>query len=623
MTAPWDRTDLGASFAARRFAGRVRRRARDWWRGETIDTFFDVYNPDELNPLLIEHGVPPLSGDPAQAEAGIEGAIRFVLHTLIHPPTRRRWPHPLTSGRGGLFFNWLVGAEARKRGLSAAGSANVDAAFAARPGKVARRVWELRADLRDAFPLGLTPTQRRLYAAWLLRQGAGDFGLRPEQVLWFLFELAEDPAHGLTDSYLWQPSWQQAVPHGLTRSGWHDLKRWLAAKYAIRGRWLQTAECPERTGPGDVTRPGVNMLAHYRFPSGLQEEALQLTASLKAAGFGIARRDVPVGYPCDCDDPTDYSDPELYDVTFLKTGAGRGFDAQLAAAGLHPRPGVYRIAGWSWELEWFPPEYAEQAKLVDEIWTPSDFCSRAVQTVITDRPVRTMRPGVAPPRPADLPREHFGLAPGRFLVLFLFDMGSAMERKNPFGLIRAFRRAFAANEPADLAIKLSRGDARPAEFAALRAAADRDGVTLINRVMSRAESFALMAMCDCYASLHRAEGFGLTVAEAMLLGKPVVATNYSATTEFLTPEVGLPVDFTMSPIGAGHPPYPHDAVWAEPDEEHAAARLRWVFEHPEEARALGARARRHAETVLSVEAVGRRMADRLREIHESRRRAAA
>jgi glycosyltransferase involved in cell wall biosynthesis len=600
--------------AARRLAGRACRRVRDWWRGETTDTFFDVHDPDELNPLLAAHGVTPF---PASAAVGDPGV------------------------------------------------------------RVARRVWELRADLRAAFPLGLTPAQRRAYADWLLGQGAKDFGLTPRAVVAYLVELAADPSHGLADSFLWQPDWQKAVPHGLTRFGWEELKRRLAAEYGIRGRWLKAAKRPECFDPWDEVRllwqarpelrdnaadsaaldsnagpltdcfrrqstvprpgedwlrrlageiasglparPGVNMLAHYRYPSGLQVEAVQLAGSLESAGFRVARRDVPVGYPCDCDDPADYADPELFDVTVMKTGAGRGLDPQYPAAGLHPRPGVYRIAGWSWELEWFPKEYAEQARLADEVWTPSEFCAAAVRKVMIDRPVLAMMPGVATPSAPALPREYFGLRPGRFLVVFLFDMGSAMERKNPLGLIRAFRLAFTPSDPADLVLKVSRGDARPDEFARLKDAADRAGVAVINRVMSREESFGLMAACDCYTSLHRAEGFGFTVAEALLLGKPVVATDYSATTEFLIADTGLPVRYRMVPVGPGQPPYPADAVWAEPDERHAAERLRWAFEHPEEAKALGARAKRYAEVVLSPEAAGRRMADRLRSILASRR----
>ncbi len=590
-------------------ARRVRRRVRDWWRGETADTFFDVFNSGELNPLLAAHGHAPISPAQVRADPGV---------------------------------------------------------------RVARRVWSLRSDLRQAFPLGLTPAQRRAYAGWLLSHGAADFGLTSEAVVAYLAELAADPSHGLAESFLWQPDWQKAVPHGLTRFGWAELKRWLAAEYGIRGRWLRAAKQPDRFGPWDEVRllwqarpelhyptgelaalagkadllldwferqsvvprpdhtwmvrladevaagvparPGANVLAHYRFPSGLQEEAVQVVRSLESAGLRVARRDVPVGFPCDCDDPADYADPELFDVTVVKTGAGRGFDPQFPIAGLHPRPGAYRVAGWSWELEWFPPESVEQAKLADEVWTPSEFCARAVRTVLPDRPVFAMPPGVATPAAPALPREHFGLRPGRFLVLFLFDMGSAMERKNPLGLIRAFRRAFAPSDPADLAIKVSRGDSRPADLARLTAAADRAGVTVIDRVMSREESFGLMAACDCYASLHRSEGFGFTVAESMLLGKPVVSTDYSATTEFLTADTGLPVRYRMVPVGPDQPPYPADAVWAEPDEGHAAERLRWAFDHPDEAKALGARAKWHAEAVLCPEAAGRRMADRVRAI---------
>lgn len=600
---------------------RVRRRLREWWRGETADTFFDVHDSGDRHRLRAECGV----------------ALPGVTETLSDQ-----------SNRVNAF--------------------------------VARRVWELRADLRRAFPLGLTPIGRRAYAGWLLTHGARDFGLTPGGVLRYLYELQHhNPSHGLADSYLWHPDWQRAVPHGLTRFGWDELKQWVTRTYDLRGRWVRSATRPVMYGPwllpwdevrqlwqvrpelrdiaaeaaalrgdpgpildwfratkavprpdsrwlrqladqiceGYPARPGVNMLAHFRYPSGLQEEAVQLVRSLESAGFWVARRDVPVGYPCEVIE-WDYAHLELFDVTLMKTGAGRGLDPQYPAAGLHPRAGVYRIAGWSWELEWFPPEYIEQAKLADEVWTPSEFCARAVRTVLTDRPVVTMMPGVATPTAPALPREHFGLRPGRFLCAFLFDMGSAMERKNPLGLIRAFRIAFARTDPADLVIKVSRGDARPEEFAQLKDAADRAEVTVINRVMSREESFGLMAACDCYVSLHRAEGFGFTVAEAMLLGKPVVATDYSATAEFLTADVGLPVRFSMVSVGAGQPPYPPDAVWAEPDERHAAERMRWAFEHPEEAERLGSRAKQHAELVLSPEAAGRRMADRLRTILASR-----
>jgi len=609
--------------AAHRLASRARRRLRDWWRGETAATFFDIHYRPERNQFLADHGADPITVREARAAAGA--------------------------------------------GLN-----------------VARRVWHLRADLRAAFPLGLTPAQRRAYGGWLLTQGSKDFGLTPAAVVAYLAELADDPSHGLTDSYLRHPEWQAAVPHGLTWFGWDGLKHWLIRTYGIRGRWLPSARQPDRLGPWDEVRilwrvwphlrddtaraaeaaalggdpkpladwfraqfdlpqpgedwlrrladevtsglparPGVNVLAHFRYPSGVEQEAVQMVARLTAAGFRVARRDVPVGFPCDCDAPDVYSDPELHDVTLVKTGGGRGFDGLFPVAGLHPRPGVYRVAGWSWELEQFPQEFVEQGQLADEVWTPSEFCAAAVRRAVPGKPVRAIYPVVVARKAPPPTRAEWGLRDGRFLVLFAFDMGSMMERKNPLGLIRVFRRAFAPTDPADLVLKVSRGKSNPEDLARLTAAAADAGAVVIDRTITQEEALGLMAACDCYASLHRAEGFGATVAEAMLMGKPVVSTDYSATAEFLTADVGLPVRYRLVPVGPGRSPYPPEAVWAEPDETHAAELLRWVYEHSAEARELGQKAKQQVETILAPEIPGRLMAGRLGEILAARRGAGA
>jgi glycosyltransferase involved in cell wall biosynthesis len=485
---------------------------------------------------------------------------------------------------------------------------------------VARRVWELRRDLRDAFPLGLTPTQRHLYAGWLLTHGRDDFGLTPADVLAYLRELAADPSHGLARSFRWHPDWQRPFAAGLTPATWPLVKRWVAERYAVRDRWLIRARLPASAVNGVATEPGVNLLGHYRFPSGLQEITTTLSAGMRANGLPVAERDLPVGHPCDVSNPDAYADLERFGVTVASVGAARGFDGLFPAAGLHPRAGVYRIAYWAWELEQLPAEAITAASLANEFWAISEFVAAAIRRVVPDgRPVFAMPPGVPAAEPAPLGREHFGLKPGRFAVLFAFDMGSAMGRKNPLGLIRAFRRAFRRDEPADLVLKVSRGDQRPADLAALTAACSDNGVSLIDRVMPRAEVLALMNCCDCYASLHRSEGLGYTVAEAMRLGKPVVSTDYSATTEFVTAEVGLPVRHKLVPVGDGHPPYPADAVWAEPDVEHAAAQLRWVYDNRVAARALGARANAHVTRVLDPVSSGRRTAGRIRQLFAGRK----
>jgi glycosyltransferase involved in cell wall biosynthesis len=198
-------------------------------------------------------------------------------------------------------------------------------------------------------------------------------------------------------------------------------------------------------------------------------------------------------------------------------------------------------------------------------------------------------------------------------------MCSIMARKNPLGLIRAYRRAFRADDRVGLAIKVSRGSFDPAGLAGLNEAAADAGVTVIDRVMSRQESYALLDCCDCYASLHRSEGFGLTLAEAMLLGKPVLATGYSGNLDFMTPANSLLVGYERVPIREDLPFYRRGAVWAEPSVGQAAEAMRWAYEHPAEARALGGRAREEARRVLSLDAAGRRMAERLRAIRAGRR----
>jgi glycosyltransferase involved in cell wall biosynthesis len=215
-----------------------------------------------------------------------------------------------------------------------------------------------------------------------------------------------------------------------------------------------------------------------------------------------------------------------------------------------------------------------------------------------------------------LPRSHFGLPQDKVLFLFSFDMSSVMERKNPLGLIRAYARAFGRDPRYALIIKVTRGHTEPSNWQRLQQAADEAGAILIDRILARDETTALMNACDGYVSLHRSEGFGYTMAEAMLLGKPVIATGYSGNLDFMTPSNSLLVDYQLQPLTQDFPPYPRGAVWAEPSVEHAAQLMRWVVEHPDQARALGERAREDVLRLLSPAAVGQRMAQRLRAIRE-------
>ncbi len=212
--------------------------------------------------------------------------------------------------------------------------------------------------------------------------------------------------------------------------------------------------------------------------------------------------------------------------------------------------------------------------------------------------------GVALPPPVQRPdaaAEPLRLGvPEGFLFLFVFDYLSTIQRKNPVGLIEAFKRAFAPGEGARLLIKTINGPLRPlAEEEVLWAADGREDIHVVDRSLSGAELAGLMAACDCYASLHRAEGFGLTLAEAMAIGKPTIATGYSGNVDFMDAENSYLVDYTIGRVGPECEIYPPEGEWADPSVEHAAELMRRVYEQPREAERRGARAAQDIARELS------------------------
>ena len=257
--------------------------------------------------------------------------------------------------------------------------------------------------------------------------------------------------------------------------------------------------------------------------------------------------------------------------------------------------GRYRIGYWAWETTQAPPDWARVAPWFDEIWVPSRFTSDAVGAAleqaglggersklrIMPHPVRV--PDGVQPRPGD-----FGLEAGVANALVMFDGRSAFARKNPWGAIEAWTRAFPQpRADARLIIKGSRLATDPRSQARLQElAASRSDVRLLEADLSEADLWALLASVDLLISLHRAEGFGLVAAEAMALGKPVVMTGWSGVTDYadnrsaiLIPSHTIPV---QDPTGA----YRH-GLWAEPDLDAAAAALHDLIDHPDRGRAIG------------------------------------
>jgi glycosyltransferase involved in cell wall biosynthesis len=271
-----------------------------------------------------------------------------------------------------------------------------------------------------------------------------------------------------------------------------------------------------------------------------------------------------------------------------------------------------RIGIWGWETNSIPPRWQRAFALVDEIWVYSRFMAENIGAV-APVPVITLPPPVQRPEQAVSPTR-LGVPDG-FLFLFMFDYLSTIQRKNPVGLIEAFKHAFAPGEGPQLLIKTINAPLRPlADEEVLWAAHGRPDIHVIDRSLSGDELNGLMAACDCYVSLHRAEGFGLTMAEAMAIGKPVIGTGYSGNVDFMNSENSYLIDYEIGLVGPECEIYPPDGEWAQPSIEHATELMRRVYTNPEEAQQRGARAEEDIARVLSSEVSGAAMRRRLEEL---------
>ncbi|CAN5388998.1 glycosyltransferase family 4 protein [soil metagenome] len=564
-----------------------------------VTTDFDISNIEAVNAEFIAHGVEPL-------HATETTPVRFILFLAI--TKRKYFPTALTDGPDGEFARWLTSQ------LPTMGESFREC-FLNPPGEPVKRVYEVREDLREKYPFALTPHQRREYLAWLLVHGRPDLGLTYEGILWCLLEHDETPDRGLIPTYLTQPQWQSDQPAALTATGWFAFRKYLQSRYSISSRWLKRAALPPPPFPerAESSTPlGVNVIGHYRYASGLQEACVGVVNALGTQHVRVMKRDLPVHHPSDWRDRERYQGLETFDTTIYVAAVNTFPKEYFRRSGLHMRRGVKRIALWYWEVDRLPDEWNDELTWADEVWAPTSFLAETYRRHVKV-PVIPMLPGVRVPSFEAKPRAYFGLPSDRFAILFSFDMGSVMDRKNPLGLIAAYKQAFHSDDRVHLCIKVSRGKYHPENLARLKAACREVGATLIDDVLVREDALTLLNTADCYASLHRAEGLGLGLAECMLLGKPVVATAYSGNLDFMTPETSYLVNATTVPI-IDTPPYPAGSVWAEPDITHAASQLRRLFDDRDEAKSIALRGQDHVRTLLSVEAAGRRMAERLREI---------
>lgn len=441
-------------------------------------------------------------------------------------------------------------------------------------------VYAARPDLRSAFPAVPGRDAARL-VAWAARHGWGDAG--------------EEPAL---------------------------LAAAVAAAGATGASGASTR--PEAAGPRPRRRQaGVNLVGYLGGELGIGESARLVRTALETAQVPVAVRSVATdlrsrsigqGPQGPGDGSSVSAVPLRFDTTLLCVNAAQ-LPSVAAEAG-DTWAGTRRIGYWYWEVEAFPESQHVGFRSVDEVWVATEFVRRAVAPH-APVPVVTLTPPLFRPADPTTPtmahlRSQLGLPPGRPVVLFVFDYLSTVERKNPWGAVTAYQRAFppggsGTDRPA-LVLKSMNAAQRPqdAERLRLMAAGDPD-IVLLEQHLPAAQLQGLVTGCDAYLSLHRSEGLGLTIADAMSAGRPVVATGYGGNMEFMGDDTAYVVPWSPVPIPPGCEPYPTGTPWAEPDLDAAADALRRIIAEPTAAAQVGRRAAEVLRRQHAPEIAGARM----------------
>jgi glycosyltransferase involved in cell wall biosynthesis len=261
------------------------------------------------------------------------------------------------------------------------------------------------------------------------------------------------------------------------------------------------------------------------------------------------------------------------------------------------------IGYWNWELPDIPEVWKRGFRYLDEVWVPAPFVAEAVRPH-SDLPLRIVPHPVRRPATSGKARRDFELPENAFVCLSVFNAWSGYVRKNPLAVIRAFRRAFGKGSDALLVLKITNGAQTPQAMAEI--AREIDGaanIRILEEKLPADDLSAMMAWSDAVGSLHRAEGFGLPLAEAMLLGKPVVATGWSGNMAFMNEGNAALVDYRLVPVRDPQKIYREaDQNWAEPDVEHAAEWLKNLANDEDLRARIGAAAAREAAAFFSPEA---------------------
>jgi glycosyltransferase involved in cell wall biosynthesis len=483
-----------------------------------------------------------------------------------------------------------------------------------------KELWAQRPDLQQAFDIA-SPDGQQAFIRWYFITGIVEMGLAtqltPAQQEWLLSAANNMPQVPNILALIWENDGN--LQHHFPDTSTENFRQWTREqgqqhypilkllRKLVSQQNAVTQSKPEERQTTPARLFGVNLIGYANGQFGIGEDVRMAALACAAADIPFSIYNVEPGMEVEQNDASANAHVSKHLPYAINLFCTTGIEtARLAAVeGKKLFDGYYCIGYWPWELPEWPEQWHLAYEWVDEIWASSRFAYQAY-VASSPKPVRHMPMAVTVNATEGNRRDYFGLPADDFLFVFSFDFLSSVKRKNPQACVEAFLEAFPeGNEPVGLVVKAMRAKADNPLWQQLQQLAAQDQrIHIINTTLSRSEVLDLYRACDAFVSLHRSEGFGRGIAEAMMLGKPVITTGYSGNLDFTTPGTAALVDHRLVSLAAGDYPFGDNQTWAEPNIHHAAWWMQRLVNTPPLAQRLSDAGRHLTQATYSPAAVG-------------------